>query len=92
MGPVSARLQRLVSSQDLIESGDTLVVAVSGGADSLCLLHLLAQIRSKLDLQLQVAHLDQHLGGCVSLSTTAQHLFPDVYCINIVTPLGKGVG
>ncbi len=39
----------------------TLVVGVSGGADSVCLLHVLLQLRERWQLDLQVAHLDHAL-------------------------------
>jgi tRNA(Ile)-lysidine synthase len=39
----------------------TVVVGVSGGADSVCLLHALAQLAPRLGLSLQVAHLDHAL-------------------------------
>ena len=40
---------------------DTLVVAVSGGPDSLALLYVLAELREALELRLHVAHLDHGL-------------------------------
>ncbi|MCL0041226.1 tRNA lysidine(34) synthetase TilS [Dehalococcoidia bacterium] len=40
-----------------------LVVGVSGGADSVCLLHVLYQLRDKLGLDLHVAHLNHQLRG-----------------------------
>jgi len=43
--------------------GETLVVAVSGGPDSLCLLHALTQLRTEFDLTLHVAHLHHGLRG-----------------------------
>jgi tRNA(Ile)-lysidine synthase len=43
--------------------GEKLVVAVSGGADSVCLLHVLAKNREKLGLELHVAHLNHRLRG-----------------------------
>lgn len=44
-------------------TGRLLVVAVSGGADSLCLLHLLHRASSELGLRLHVATLDHGLRG-----------------------------
>jgi len=43
-----------------------LLVAVSGGQDSVCLLHLLARLRSELKTELCVAHLDHQLRGAES--------------------------
>ena len=45
----------------LESTGKPLVVAVSGGADSLALLWELAQLREPLGLRLHVAHLDHAL-------------------------------
>lgn len=45
----------------LLARGDKVVIAVSGGADSVALLHLLAGLRSDFDLLLHVAHLNHRL-------------------------------
>jgi tRNA(Ile)-lysidine synthase len=45
----------------MLSFGDRVVVAVSGGPDSVCLLHLLLQISQELNLQLFVAHLNHML-------------------------------
>jgi len=43
--------------------GQSLLVAVSGGVDSVCLLHVLITLREELNLNLHVAHLDHGLRG-----------------------------
>ena len=45
----------------MLSYGDRVVLAVSGGPDSVCLLHLLLQISQELALQLFVAHLNHML-------------------------------
>lgn len=45
----------------LMAVGTTVVVAVSGGPDSLCLLHVLLQLAPRWQLRLHVAHLDHQL-------------------------------
>lgn len=66
MATVTSRLTRIVSDSALIEPDDQVVVGVSGGADSLCLLHILTQLRSTLNLTLHAAHLDHRLRGAES--------------------------
>lgn len=47
----------------MINYGDTVVVGVSGGADSMCLLHFLVSVRNQLNLNLIVAHINHNLRG-----------------------------
>lgn len=64
---LSDELQKLaftfIQHHALVKPGDCIVVAVSGGADSVCLLHVLNRLRSTLDIRLHVAHLDHGLRG-----------------------------
>ncbi len=61
------KLLKVVGSQleevGLVRGRGSLVVAVSGGPDSLALLLLLARLRESLGLTLHVAHLDHGLRG-----------------------------
>lgn len=47
----------------LVERGDRVLVAVSGGPDSTALLHILLKIREDLDLALSIAHFNHGLRG-----------------------------
>jgi len=47
-------------------TGEKLVVAVSGGPDSVCLLHLLSRLRGRFGYELHVAHLNHMLRGQAS--------------------------
>ncbi len=60
------RLLAFVRSHALIHAGAPVVVAVSGGPDSLALLHALAGLRSELGCELHIAHLDHGLRGAES--------------------------
>jgi tRNA(Ile)-lysidine synthase len=51
-----------------VTAGDLLVVAVSGGPDSLSLLHALGHLRAGMGLRLHGAHLDHRLRGAASES------------------------
>jgi tRNA(Ile)-lysidine synthase len=52
-----------IERNHLLSPGDGLVVGVSGGPDSLCLLHLLLRLRDEYGLRLHVAHLNHRLRG-----------------------------
>ncbi len=57
----SARFCEFVQARSLLRTGDRLVVAVSGGVDSVVLLHLLADQRSRWELWISVAHFNHGL-------------------------------
>ena len=51
----------LIYLKKLLNSDDILVVATSGGPDSMCLLHLLCELKEKLNLKIIVAHVNHKL-------------------------------
>lgn len=50
-----------MTQQSMLEAGQVILVAVSGGPDSLCMLHLLSHLRHRLAFDLHVAHFDHQL-------------------------------
>ncbi len=60
---VRARVRRFIIDHDLVRSGERVLVAVSGGPDSTCLLLTLAELRRSLGLTLAVAYFDHRLRG-----------------------------
>ncbi len=52
-----------IQKNNLIQNGDTVIVALSGGADSVTLLHSLNVIRSELGFSLRAAHLNHNIRG-----------------------------
>ena len=57
------KLLKFIREQDMVQPGDTVVCAVSGGADSVALLFALYLLRDKLGICLEAAHFNHHLRG-----------------------------
>lgn len=60
------RVDKFLQEHNLLIPGDKVVVAVSGGPDSVCLLHILLQLKEKLAIELYAAHLNHKLRGAES--------------------------
>ncbi|MFC5714473.1 tRNA lysidine(34) synthetase TilS [Thalassorhabdus alkalitolerans] len=56
-----------ITSHKLIDKGDTIVAAVSGGPDSMALLHYLHEMKDTWDLQVVAAHVEHGLRGTPSI-------------------------
>ena len=63
---MSDRMEQLIQEHRLIPPGSTVLCAVSGGADSVYLLHRLYCLRRELDFTLVAAHYNHHLRGAES--------------------------
>ena len=55
------RILKILAESKLVAGADKVIVAVSGGCDSVALLHILLQVRSALKVELHVASLDHGL-------------------------------
>ncbi len=66
MALVTDLLARIAGTMDrygMVRPGQRVGVAVSGGADSVCLLHCLLLLAPRWELRLHVLHLDHNLRG-----------------------------
>jgi tRNA(Ile)-lysidine synthase len=60
---VNARVAETIERYRMFATGQHVGVAVSGGADSVCLLHILVELAPRWNLHLAVLHLDHQLRG-----------------------------
>lgn len=83
------KLTDFIRQQDMLSSGDTVICAVSGGADSVALLFGLYLLKDKLGVQLEAAHFNHHLRGEESDRDEA---FVREFCDRYDIPLSVGSG
>ena len=57
------RVRKTIEENALIKKGDRLVLGLSGGPDSLCLLHILADLRKPFGFELYALHLNHLMRG-----------------------------
>ena len=60
---IEQKLKAINQRHGLVSFGDRVLVAVSGGPDSVALLHLLYELKDEFDLHLEVAHLQHGIRG-----------------------------
>jgi tRNA(Ile)-lysidine synthase len=85
---VVERARDTIDRYSMLEPGDTVLVALSGGPDSTCLLDVLARFSTRMDLTIEVAHvdhgLDQRSATVASrVSTTAADAGYDVHLMRV---------
>ncbi len=73
--------------KSLVQPGDRVVCAVSGGADSVAMLFGMYLIREKLGVELVAAHFNHHLRGAES---DADEAFVQEFCAGYGIPLTVG--
>jgi len=60
---LEGKVREALKKFEMLEQGDRVLVAVSGGPDSVALLHVLYDLREELKLELEVAHLQHGIRG-----------------------------
>jgi len=63
MASLAATVQDTIERYRMISPRDAVLVAVSGGPDSVCMLHILLGLREELGFEVKVAHLDHQFRG-----------------------------
>ncbi len=79
-------VRRTINENRLLYPGDQVLVAVSGGPDSVCLLHLLHELSAEFPFTLQAAHLDH----CLRAESGEEAAFVGDLCARWHIPLTTG--
>ncbi|MGN0025724.1 MAG: ATP-binding protein, partial [Clostridium sp.] len=57
------KVKAFVIENNLIENGDRVLVALSGGPDSVCLLNILFELKEDFNIEIAAAHVNHMLRG-----------------------------
>lgn len=57
------KVRQTITEHSLLEEGDRVLVALSGGADSVCLLNVLYSLKDELNISVAAAHLNHMIRG-----------------------------
>ncbi len=60
---VREKVKNTIKEYEMIEKGDKVLVALSGGADSVCLTHILSCLAQELKFKVSAAHLNHGIRG-----------------------------
>jgi tRNA(Ile)-lysidine synthase len=69
------KVLKFIKQHDLIHFGDKILVGVSGGPDSMALLHILFQLRHEFGLRLHVVHFNHQLRNSARLDQKHVQIF-----------------
>lgn len=81
------RVEKTILDHKMINAGDKVLVALSGGADSVCLAFILNQIKERLGFSLSAAHINHCLRGEES---DRDEVFVREFCRKLGIPLFVG--
>ena len=82
--PLLRRVVRTVRSRNLFQHGQHIVVAISGGPDSVALLSILHHLRSSWELTLSAVHCNYGLRG---VESEEDQQFVEAFCQGLGVPL-----
>lgn len=55
------KVKRFISEHQMVQAGDCIIIGVSGGPDSMVLLHIMKELRDVLGIKIVVAHLNHKI-------------------------------
>ena len=55
------KVKNTIEKYNLIEKGDKIILGVSGGPDSICMLHILESLREELEFEIIVCHINHQI-------------------------------
>ena len=83
MRTIEEKICTFISKTNMINPYDSILVGLSGGADSVCLLHVLVSLREKYGLQIYAVHVNHMIRGAAA---DADEKFSEELCKKLDIP------
>lgn len=74
------KVMDFIERHSMIKKGDKIIVALSGGPDSICLIHLLNKLKDEYGIELYAAHVNHGLRG---EEADADESYAEEFCRNL---------
>ena len=84
---MNRRILDFIRQQQMLDPGDTVICGVSGGKDSMALLHILLELQDTLSITVAAAHFNHQLRG---EEAQRDQDFVEEYCLSRSIPLYAG--
>jgi len=81
---IEKKVLEAIKDYNMLKKSRKVTVALSGGADSVCLLHILNSLKSRLNIELTAAHLNHLIRGDEALRDEA---FAKEFCSKLGIPI-----
>ena len=99
MSEISIKIDKTIKKHNMLQRGETVVIGVSGGADSMLLLSYFANMQKELDLRIIAANVEHGIRGSESVADSAfvedfcKKASIEFHCLSIDAPaLAKEAG
>lgn len=83
---LTTKVLETIKRYNLIENGDRLVLGVSGGPDSICMLNVLNDIRNDKNLHMEFDIIVAHVNHLIRKEAIEDEKFVEVFCKKIDVP------
>lgn len=80
MNLIIDKVYNYIIENSMIQNGDKVMIALSGGPDSVCLLHILYRLKEKFNIELYAAHLNHCIRG---IEADGDEQYAKELCINL---------
>jgi len=85
MNELQEKVLKTIKKHELVKNGDTILIGVSGGPDSVTLLHIMNELKNTLNIQIIVCHINHQ----IRKESTEEEQYVENLCKKMQIPIYK---